>query len=254
MNTLNITYKDNYAIVQLDNGKVNAINTELAKELGETFRDLEANEAVKGVILTGRPHAFSAGLDIMSMAGSGLKMAKQFWEYYLDALQVMIRFPKPLVCAITGYAPAGGTILACCADYRIMGIGKKHVIGMHEFKMSLPIPELLSRIYAYTIGERRAWESVLNARLFHAEDAKAIGLVDEVAEVEAVLELAEKQLQKYMKVYLPVFSKTKRYLRRELLEAIDMKVEDMLGEILEDFSDPEFLTYVGAFMMSLKKK
>jgi enoyl-CoA hydratase/carnithine racemase len=254
MNTLNITYKDNYAIVQLDNGKVNAINTELAKELGEAFRDLEANETVKGVILTGRPHAFSAGLDIMSMAGGGLKTAKAFWEYYLDTLQVMIRFPKPLVCAITGYAPAGGTILACCADYRIMGIGKKHVIGMHEFKMSLPIPELLSRIYAYTIGERTAWEAVLNAKLYHAAEAKEIGLVDEVAEVEAVLELAEKRLQKYMKVYLPVFSKTKRYLRRELLETIDMKVEDMLGEILEDFTDPKFLTFVGAFMMSLKKK
>ena len=95
MNTLNITYKENYAIVQLDNGKVNAINTELAKELGEAFRVLEANETVKGVVLTGRPHAFSAGLDVMSMAGGGIKESKKFWEYYLDALQVMIRFPKP---------------------------------------------------------------------------------------------------------------------------------------------------------------
>ncbi len=254
MNTLKITYKENYAIVQLDNGKVNAISTELAKELGETFRSLEANDEIKGVILTGRPHGFSAGLDVMSMAGRGLAESKKFWEYYLDALQVMVRFPKPFVCAITGYAPAGGTILACCADYRIMGIGEKHVIGMHEFKMSLPIPELLSRIYAYTLGEKNAWEAVLNARLYHAESAKAIGLVDEVAEVEAVLELAEKRLKKYMRVYLPMFMKTKRYLRRELLEAIDMKVEDMLGEILEDFEDPKFAALVGSFLQSLKKK
>lgn len=253
MEILKIEYKNDYAIVQLDNGKVNAIDTALAKALGETFRALEADENVKGVILTGRPHAFSAGLDVMSMAG-GIKTATKFWQYYLDALQVMIRFPKPFVCAITGYAPAGGTILACCADYRIMGIGEKHVIGMHEFKMSLPIPELLSRIYAYTIGERTAWEAVLNARLYHAEGAKAIGLVDEVAEVEDVLALAEKRLQKYMKVYLPMYSKTKRYLRRALLEAIDMKVEDMLPEILEDFKDPDFVKYVAAFMMSLKKK
>ena len=253
MNTLRIEYKDHYAIVQLDNGKVNAINTEMAKELGETFRLLEANEDIKGVILTGRPHGFSAGLDVMSMAG-GVKTATEFWQYYLDALQVMVRFSKPFVCAITGYAPAGGTILACCADYRIMGIGEKHVIGMHEFKMSLPIPELLSRIYAYTIGERVAWEAVLNARLYHAESAKTIGLVDEVAEVEDVLALAEKRLQKYMKVYLPVYAKTKRYLRRELLEAIDMDIPEMVTEILEDFSDPKFLTYVGAFMQSLKRK
>lgn len=253
MDTLKIEYKENYAIVQLDNGKVNAIDTKLAKELGETFRLLEANEDVKGVILTGRPHAFSAGLDVMSMAG-GVKIATEFWEYYLDALQVMVRFPKPFVCAITGYAPAGGTILACCADYRIMGIGEKHVIGMHEFKMSLPIPELLSRIYAYTIGERTAWEAVLNAKLYHAEAAKAIGLVDEVAEVEAVLALAEAQLKKYMKVYLPMFAKTKRYLRRELLAAIDMDISEMIKEIVVDFNDPKFLTYVATFLQSLKSK
>jgi 3,2-trans-enoyl-CoA isomerase len=253
MNTLKIEYKENYAIVQLDNGKVNAINTELAKELGEAFRLLEADDNVKGVILTGRPHAFSAGLDIMSMAG-GLKIATEFWQYYLDALQVMIRFPKPFVCAITGYAPAGGTILACCADYRIMGIGEKHVIGMHEFKMSLPIPELLSRIYAYTIGERMAWKSVLNARLYNAESAKAIGLVDETAVVEDVLALAEQRLEQYMKVYLPMFAKTKRYLRRELLTAIDMDIPEMIKEIVVDFNDPKFVTYVAAFLQSLKSK
>jgi enoyl-CoA hydratase/carnithine racemase len=253
MTNLKIEYKKNYAIVQLDNGKVNAIDTKLAKELGETFRLLEANDDVKGVILTGRPHAFSAGLDIMSITG-GVKIATEFWQYYLDALQVMIRFPKPFVCAITGYAPAGGTILACCADYRIMGIGEKHVIGMHEFKMSLPVPELLSRIYAYTIGERTAWEAVLNAKLYHAEAAKNIGLVDEIAEVEDVLTLAEERLQKYMKVYLPMFAKTKRYLRRELLTAIDMDINEMVKEIVMDFEDPKFVTYVAAFLQSLKSK
>lgn len=253
MKTLKIEYKENYAIVQLDNGKVNAIDTQMSKELGETFRMLEANDNVKGVILTGRPHGFSAGLDVMSMAG-GLKSATEFWTYHLDALQVMVRFSKPFVCAITGYAPAGGTILACCADYRIMGIGEKHVIGMHEFKMSLPIPDLLSRIYAYTIGERMAWKTVMNAQLFHAEQAKAIGLVDEVAAVEDVLALAEKRLQKYMSVYLPMFAKTKRYLRRELLETVDMEVSEMLPEILADFNDKEFVKYVAAFMQSLKRK
>lgn len=253
METLKIEYKENYAIVQLDNGKVNAIDTKLSKELAATFRVLEADNDVKGVILTGRPHGFSAGLDVMSMAG-GVKTATEFWTHHLDMLQVLVRFSKPFVCAITGYAPAGGTILACCADYRIMGIGEKHVIGMHEFKMSLPIPELLSRIYAYTIGERLAWKTVMNAQLFTAEQAQKNGLVDEVTTVEAVLPLAERRLKKYMKVYLPMFAKTKRYLRRELLEAVDMTVEEMLPEILEDFKDKEFVQYVAAFMQSLKKK
>ena len=254
MTTLNIERKEGYAIVQIDNGKVNAINTALAADLAAAFRALEEDETVKGVILTGRPHCFSAGLDIMSLVAGGFNGTIQFWNAYLDMIQVLVRFSKPFVCAITGYAPAGATIITCCADYRIMGRGEKHVMGMHEFKMSLQIPEMMCKVYAYTIGERTAWEAVLNAKLYHADEAKAIGLVDEAVEVEEVLALAEHRMQKYIKVYAPVFARSKRYLRKELLEAVDMDIPAMVEVILEDNKDPKFLAYVASFMKSLKKK
>ena len=62
--SLQIEIKENYAIVQLDNGKVNAINTELLVDLKATFEALEKDKKVKGAILSGRPHGFSAGLDL----------------------------------------------------------------------------------------------------------------------------------------------------------------------------------------------
>ena len=194
--TLNIELKDKYAIVQLNNGKVNAINTPLLKDLQTTFAALEQDEAIKGAILAGRPHVFSAGLDVMGLATMNGAQMVDFWETYMYVMQNLVNFSKPLVCAMTGYAPAGATILTLCTDYRIMGKGPKHVMGMHEFKMSMQIPEMLCDVYAYHLGELKSWKAIQQARLFNSDEALAEGLVDESVEVEEVMGRAEKHLKK----------------------------------------------------------
>ena len=254
MTTLKIEKKKEYAIIQIDNGKVNAINTQLLIDLKEAFLNLDKDDGVKGVILTGRPHCFSAGIDIVAVAQSTLDGMKVFWTEFIKALQAMVRFSKPYVCAITGYAPAGGTILACTADYRIMGKGEKHKIGMHEFKMSLQIPELLCDIYAYTIGEKRAWEAVQKIELFSSEEAVAIGLVNESVEVEEVLPRAEAYLKKQLYVYDKVHKLSKQYLRKGLLKAVDVDIPSRVATIVKDYNDPRALMMMEMFVASLKKK
>jgi len=194
--TLLIEIKDDYAIVQLNNGKVNAIDTQILLDLREIFEALAKDKNIKGAILSGRPHAFSGGLDVMTLATLDEEGMVHFWESYMYALQALVKFPKPLVCAITGYAPAGATILTLCTDYRVMGKGPKHVIGMHEFKMNMQIPEMLCDVYAYHLGEVKAWKAVQQARLFNSDEALAEGLVDESVEVEEVVGRAEIHLKK----------------------------------------------------------
>ncbi|RMG21497.1 MAG: enoyl-CoA hydratase/isomerase family protein [Bacteroidetes bacterium] len=252
--TLNIQRLPGYAIVQLDHGKVNAIDELMARELAEVFEELEADEKVKGLILAGRPHCFSAGLDVFSLLKGGTAGAKSFWYYYQKALQAMVRFSKPFVCAITGYAPAGATILALAADYRVMGKGLKHVVGMHEFNMSMLIPEMLSDVYAYHLGEQTAWKYVQQARLFNSDEAKAIGLVDESVEVEEVMERAQAQLKRLMKVQLPVYQKSKRYFRKGLLQIVNRDLEQMAGVIAKDAEDPAVQESLKQFLANLKLK
>ena len=254
MKTLNLDYKAKHAIVQIDHGKVNAIDTDLARELGEVFRDLATNDAVKGVILTGKPHCFSAGLNIVHLAQIGLEGARNFWLHMLGTLQTLVRFPKPLVAAISGYAPAGATILALTADYRVMGQGEKHKIGMNEFNTSMLIPELLADVYAYTLGEPRAWELVQKASLFTSDEAKAIGLVHESVAVEEVLERAEKHLKKLLRIHPPVFAKSKAYLRKDLLKRIDRDMDEMLDEIENNLKDPFVEQSMKMFLAALKSK
>ena len=152
--TLKLIPKENYVIIELDNGKVNAINTPLLKEIILTLDILDKDDEVKGVILSGRPHAFSGGLDVVFLATLDEAGQLEFWESYMGAMQSLVSFSKPLVCALTGYAPAGATILALCTDYRVMGRGAKHVFGMHEFKLQMQIPELCYVMCMHTIWEK----------------------------------------------------------------------------------------------------
>ncbi|MEM6319149.1 MAG: enoyl-CoA hydratase/isomerase family protein [Bacteroidota bacterium] len=253
--TLNIELKENYAIVQLNNGKVNAINTPLLKDLISTFEDLAADKAVRGVILAGRPHVFSAGLDVMSLATMNEAQMVDFWVSYMKVLQALVTFPKPLVAAMTGYAPAGATILTLCTDYRVMGKGPKHVVGMHEFKMNMQIPEMLCDVYAYHLGEVRAWKAVQNAELFNSDQALELGLVDESVAVEEVMERAEKHLKKQIKVFPKVYAESKRILRRRLHQIVmDRDITAIAKETVAFNSDPELQAEVMKFMMSLRSK
>jgi len=253
MSTLQTQHKNGYALIQIDNGKVNAINTELARDLRDTFLKLEKDTSVKGVVLIGKPHCFSAGLDVMQMATGTIDQTIEFWTIYMEAFKAMIRFSKPFVCGITGFAPAGGTAIALCADYRIMGKGEKHVIGLNEFKMSLMIPEIMGDIYAYHLGEKAAWEAVQSAKLFRADEAVAVGLVNEAVEVEEVVEKAEARMQKMLKILPSCYSKSKAVMRKGLLEVVNRDFEPMLDVLRKHAEDPMTRKLFEMFLAKLKK-
>ncbi|PPK88903.1 enoyl-CoA hydratase/carnithine racemase [Neolewinella xylanilytica] len=250
--TLDLTIDDRLATVTLANGKVNAINTALAQDLRSVFLELDGNDTVDGVVLAGRPHCFCAGLDVMLLATSNQEELAEFFSAYLSALQTMVRFNKPMVAAITGYAPAGGTILALTADYRIMARGEKHTVGMNEFNMSLQIPRMMADIYAYYLGEARAWADIQGARMYTGDDAVRHGLVHETLEVDEVLPRATAYCRKLAGVHPPVFKRTKRYLRRGLLASVDYQIEEMVDVIAEDFSDPVFKHMMELFVSKLR--
>ena len=253
--TLQIEIKKDYAIVQLDNGKVNAINIPLVKDLTRIFNELDEDSNIKGAILAGRPHAFSGGLDIVSIATYTPEQGIEFWENYMYAMQAMVKFSKPLVCAITGYAPAGATILTLCTDYRVMGKGSKHVIGMHEFKLQMQIPEMLCDVYACYLGENRAWKAVQNARLFNSDEALKEGLVDESVEVDEVLGRAEKHLKKQMGIYGKVFYQSKQFFRKGLYKIVmERDVPHLARNAINFNNDPFLKGMVETFVSNLKKK
>jgi len=229
----------------------------LSKKLIFSFKEvlnIVLSSSVDGVILTGHTGAFSAGLDVVEQAQMNEEESHAFWVDYYGALQAMVRYPKPFVCAITGFAPAGGTILTLCADYRIMAEEPKHVIGMHEFKLSMIVPELMMDLWCYTLGEQKAFQALQNATLFSAQEALKENIVQAIAPADQVLTLAKKHLEKCLQVYGPVYIESKRLARKQLLSLVDRDLDQMASEFVASGKDPELKKRVQAFATQLKQK
>lgn len=254
MNTLNIFPKDKYVICQIDHGKVNAIDLELSEELADFFEQSAEDDTIEGIILTGRPHCFSAGFNVMKLASRGLEGMETFWRTHIRMLQAMIRYPKLFIAAITGYAPAAATTLACTADYRIMGRGDKHVIGMHEMQYSMAIPQILNIIFSHWIGEGKAMECFLHSRLMQADEALSIGLVNEACAVEDVLPRAEELMQTWTQTYWKSTMRSKKYFKKSLIDKVDIDIDQAIAEILESTGDPKAAEEFMKFMMQIKNK
>lgn len=188
MNTLTVTKKENYAIVQMNRGKVNAINHEMVKELSKIFNRLEDDEAVKGVILTGKPHYFSAGLDLIELYQYDKEQIQDFFTAFGALYLQLVQFKKPFISAITGHSPAGGCVLAVTSDNRYMAEGDAYVIGLNEVAVNIQISQNLTEIYAFWMGEGLAHRYIMEGKLLNGKEALKAGLVDELVPLEKVLE------------------------------------------------------------------
>jgi 3,2-trans-enoyl-CoA isomerase len=178
MKTLKRIDKEGYTIIKMDRGKVNAINAEMLSELREVFHNLEEDDAVRGVILTGKPHFFSAGLDLIELIEYDQKQISDFFEALGALYTQLVRFPKPFISAITGHAPAGGCVLALTSDNRYMAEGEKYRIGLNEVAVNIQISQNLTEAYAFWMGDGRASRYLLEGKLLSGPEALSAGLVD----------------------------------------------------------------------------
>ncbi|WP_411031610.1 enoyl-CoA hydratase/isomerase family protein [Spongiimicrobium sp. 3-5] len=254
METIEIEKKENYAIVRLNRGKVNAINHQMVTELTATFNDLQHNDTVKGVILTGIPHFFSAGLDVIELYGYNEKEIAAFFADFGTLHVQLATFPKPLVCAITGYAPAGGCVLAVAADYRIMAAGDKYTIGLNEVAVNIQISNNLVNAYAFWIGTGLAHKYVLEGKLLHVEEALTCGLVDAVLPLEEVLVRAEEKMRHYLQADETIFKNTKQKLRNTWLSNLETDGAKDLGQAITLWWSPPIRAKMKAFVDNLQKK
>lgn len=167
--------------------RLNALSLETLDELFEAFKQLEKDEDVRVVVVTGAGEkAFSAGFDLqtalqdpasLTPANSMMIAAKGQWVF-----TQIERFPKPVIAAINGYAFGGGCELALACDFRIMKRGTK--IGLTELSLAL-IPgwggtQRLPKI----VGIAKAKEMIMLAKRIDADEAEKIGLVNKAVDPE----------------------------------------------------------------------
>lgn len=254
MKTLDITYRNDHAIVQMNRGKVNAINFEMVQDLRDAFQKLENNTEVKGVILTGQPHYFSAGLDLIELIQYDKDQISDFFASFGALYLELVQFKKPFISAITGHSPAGGCVLAVTSDNRYMAEGEKYVIGLNEVAVNIQISQNLTEIYAFWMGQGLANRYILEGKLLKGKEALKAGLVDDLVPLENVLERAEKQMKKYLTADQEIWINTKQKLRKHLWDKLDLNAENSMNEASELWWKPEIRAKLQAYVESFTNK
>ena len=254
MQTINIIKKNNYAILQLQQGKVNAINYQFVKEVRSAMQILQEEEAIRGVIIVGQPRYFSAGLDVIELYGLDKKGIEPFFRDFGKMYMELARFPKPLIAAITGHAPAGGTVIAMTCDYRVMTEEEKYTLGLNEVLVNVPLSEDLIRGYAFWLGDGLSARYLLQGKLMTAKEAQAVGFVDEVCPMNEVLERAEAQMKRYLRSNDRIFRDIKYRARKHWINQIGQKGEQAMEETMEVWWQPEVRTRMKMFVEMLQGK
>lgn len=250
---LKVTHEDQFVIVQLNRKTANTLDAVLVGELRQVFRELEANEKVKGVILAGTEKFFSAGLDVIELYHYDEQKIRDFFIDFSELHIQLVNFKKPFVCAITGYCPAGGTVLAITADYRVMADDPKYSIGLNEVAVNVNISPNLIENYAFWLGKSLANRFVLDGRLLSPQEALKCNLIDEVCDANEVLHLAKKQMQKYLRADEDIIRNAKHYLRLPLLETLKNDPEE-LKKTIAVWWKPEVRSKMKALVDSLTSK
>jgi len=254
METINITNKGKYSIVQLNRGKVNAINHQMVKDIREAMKGFAEDDNTRGVILTGIPHFFSAGLDVIELYEYDEAQIEAFFIDFGSMFIELAKFPKALICAIPGHCPAGGCVIAITADYRIMAEGEKYSIGLNEVAVNIQISQNLVDAYSFWLGTGKASEYILDGKLLKVQEAHEAGLINEVAPMEEVLERAEKKMKHYLRANKTIFTNTKAKLRKNWLENLEGDAKADLQEAMTIWWKPEIRMMMKMFVASLTQK
>jgi methylglutaconyl-CoA hydratase len=167
--------------------KRNALNRSLRAALLAAFRDAEREPAVRSVVITGAGRAFCAGLDLAELEGALSDPPEQQRadaEALAELLAAIHRCRVPVIAAVNGAAIAGGAGLATVCD--VVVADRSAHFGYTEVRLGF-IPALVSVFVIRQLGERRARRLLLGGHLIDADEAEALGLIDEVVDDGAAL-------------------------------------------------------------------
>jgi enoyl-CoA hydratase/carnithine racemase len=212
--------------VTLDRPPANALSIELMTELGALAQELDSREGVRALILRSAvPGMFMAGADLKDMEQRRdtvpyttrlLRMAYNTWE----------RLPFATIAEIGGHALGGGCELALVCDFRIMARGKGR-IGLPEARRGLLAAAGGTQRVTRLLGRARALDIALRGRMFEADEAERIGLVNEACDPEELTERCEALADEFLHLAPLTVAATKR----AILDGADLPLS--AGLVLE---------------------
>ena len=212
---IDLTEDDGISILRLQHGKANALDIELCQALTKALEAFRQS-ASKALVVTGTGKMFSAGVDLVRLSNEGAAYVRAFLPAMNGMFETLFSLLKPVVAAVNGHAVAGGCIIACAADRRVMA-EQGGRIGIPELLVGVPFPVVPLEIMRFAAA-RHVSSLAYTGATFFADEALKQGLVDEVVRAEELDDHAIAAAQSLAAIPAAAFALTKRQLREPVLE------------------------------------
>lgn len=225
---LTYTLEGTTAIVQMDDGKANALSDAMIAALLAALT--RAEKEASAMVLVGRPDRFCAGFDLRVMM-SGPDAAKALLTRGSELLMRLYGASVPLIIACTGHALAGGALVLLTGDVRIGAAGAFR-IGLNEVSIGMPVPVLALELARDRIATTELARATLMAQIYAPDEAAKAGYLDVVVPAADVLSRAKEEAVRLGALARPAFAATKTRLRGKTIAHIHATLEDDMKSLL----------------------
>lgn len=237
--------------IRLDRPPVNALDPALLRALRDEVARAQ-NDGVGAIVLSGARGRFSGGLDVPALLALPREALRETWQTFFDLLSQLAHLPVPLAAALTGHSPAGGTVLALYADFRVMAAGK-FVVGLNEVQVGLPVPDVLYRALTHVVGSRQAHRLAMAGLLVETDEALRLGLVDELVPIDEVIPRALAWAEDLLRRPRNAMLQTRSRARQDLRDAFTTVTPALIDSIVEAWFSEETQTTLQRLVQRLGK-
>jgi len=231
---------------------VNALNPELIAALKPAIEQAPKNGA-QALLISGSPGLFSAGLDIPVLLQLDRDAMRAFWKDFFGLCGALARAPIPVAAAVTGHSPAGGAVLAIFCDYRVMARGE-YKIGLNEVQVGLTVPDCIQAALRRLVGTYRAERLLVAGTMLGADDARAVGMVDELTDVDHVVTRTLAWLQSLLQLPQQAMLATRASARADLAQLFRDPALLPVEAFLDGWFAPEAQATLHALVERLRNK
>lgn len=215
---------------------VNAFDAELLTMLNDSIAGAEES-GIGALVLSGRGGIFSAGLDLKAAARLSHDDIARTFALLRDVTLAIGNSSIPIACAVTGDCLGAGAIFSLLCDYRVMNRQARR-FGITEVRGGMTIGRHVIHALARIVGEHRAQQLILEARVLDAQQAQDLGLADELADPRFVVSRAvawcDRMLKLPRRAMVGARAGARAGLRRVLLEVEAEQIDDRVREWFDD--------------------
>ena len=249
---INVEQRDRLSIFHMRHGKANALDTEFCQALIARLEEHRCS-ATQALVLTGHGQIFSAGVDLLRVLDGGPRYLTRFLPALRTVFEALFCFPKPVIAAINGHAIAGGCVLACAADCRLMA-AQSGRIGVPELLVGVPFPTIALEIMRSITAPQQFPAILYGGATFDPAQALERGLVDALVAPDTLIEQALAAAGSLTALPPAAFALTKQQIRVPFLRRVREDGAQFDVTVQELWEAPTTLTAIRAYVARTFKR